>query len=51
MRAMVKANTSINGERTTVLRIICKENWTLETSVVILVTREAVENLSMLVKE
>ena len=51
MQAIVKATTSINGALTTMRRIIWTENWTLVTSVVRRVTKEGVENLSMLEKE
>ena len=51
MNAMVIAKMSMKGDLTAVLMIIMKEFCTLVMSVVILVTREDVENLSMFPKE
>ena len=51
MIAIIRANTSIIGHRTAVRIIIMNAICTLETSVVIRVTRLDVENLSMLEKE
>ena len=44
-------HSSISGARTAMRSIIWKAFWMLVTSVVIRVTRPAVENLSMLEKE
>ena len=41
--AITKAKIIIKGERTTIRKIICKEFWTLVTSVVILVIKLEVE--------
>ncbi len=49
-KAMTKDKTNMNGDLMTVLMVIWKANWTLDTSVVDLVTIEEVENLSMLLK-
>ena len=49
--AITSANISINGQRTAVLIIIINAICTLLTSVVSLVTRPAVENLSTFAKE
>ena len=49
--AMNMANTRCTGARTHMRRIIWKAFCTLVTSVVMRVTRPAVENLSMLEKE
>ena len=49
--AMNRANTRCTGARTHMRSIIWKAFCTLGTSVVIRVTRPAVENLSMLEKE
>ena len=49
--AIINAKMNINGERTAILIIIINVFWTFVTSVVSLVTREAVENLSTLAKE
>ncbi len=49
--AITKANIIIKGARTAILVSIINAFWTFVTSVVILVTRELVENLSILSKE
>jgi hypothetical protein len=51
IKHMTIENNIMNGARMTVLMIIMKENWTLVISVVVLVTMEAGENLSMFLKE
>ena len=48
---MMRAKTRWTGARTHMRVSIWKAFWTLVTSVVMRVTRPAVENLSMLVKE
>ena len=50
MKAMVTAKISISGERMAVRMTIMKAIWTLLTSVVIRVTREEEENLSIFLK-
>ena len=48
---MMTAKTSISGARTAMRISIINACWTFETSVVRRVTRDEVENLSMLAKE
>ena len=50
-KAMMRANTRWTGARTHIRSIIWKAFCKLVTSVVMRVTRPAVENLSMLEKE
>ena len=51
INAMTKANTSISGQRIAIRTIIMYAICTLEISVVSLVTRDDVENLSILANE
>ena len=51
LTAMITANTSMIGARNAMRISIWNAFWTLVTSVVSLVTREAVLNLSMFLKE
>ena len=50
-KAMMRANTRVQGARKAMRTTIMKACWTLVTSVVMRVTRPAVENLSILEKE
>ena len=51
MKAMVMAKRNISGARTATRMIIMKAIWTLDTSVVMRVTRDAEEKRSMFSKE
>ena len=50
-KAITKANISIRGQRIAILISIINAFWTFVTSVVSLVTKDDVENLSMFSKE
>ena len=50
-KAMILAKIILSGARRTMRRIIMKENWMFDLSVVLRVTIEEVENLSMFLKE